>query len=395
MSIYKAPANLYENAAASKDEGQFGGGVRAIDMSKIAKERIYTPQIGSYVDLHIIPAPITNPNHPDVLNGKYAVGDWVFSTDLWVHRGVGAGRDDIICPKKNFHRPCPICEKSNQLYQAGRIDDSKSLKLTRRSWLNVVICDPQGNALSDVLAWEVSYALFTSKLLEAAMAEQRGRGVTPFADPQNGSIITFHIIEESIGKNKFADYDSFRLTKRANPISDEVLMRAISFDSLMQVQDEKFIENILQGVTLPSERPQQQQEQPPQQQPPQQQPQGGYPGYATQQSAPQQPAHQNYQMPPPQQRFAPPAGQAPTPVPQQPAYAPSAQQQPIPQQPAPGVYAVADLANAPTQQPVPQVGMSCPNNHVFGRDCDAYPRDCGMCEMWQECTAFKMTNPTA
>lgn len=242
----KLSNNRYGQALSSKDSG---GVSRAdvIQWSKTGKEvKFLQPQVDTSIKFNIIPFVVKSKNHPLVAQREMQIGELDFMLDLWVHRYVGATKADVVCPKKNYGKPCPICELVSQLYDQGKEDEAKQIKPSRRCYFNVQPITKMGPEALHVFS--VSHYLFTKELIEEANACADGQGIIPFADLEDGSTIACRVVEEAFGKNKTTKYKSFRFLKREEEVGEDIVDKAISFDEFLVVKTPKELEDILYGA---------------------------------------------------------------------------------------------------------------------------------------------------
>ena len=223
--------------------------VGALDYSKMGIEQ-WKHEMGN-LKFNIIPFEIKSANHPQVAKKRMKVGELDYVMDVEIHRFLGPNKEDVLCPKKNYGKPCPACEESSKAYDAGNKEDGKSLKTSRRCFYNI---QPMGLRGPLPLCWfEVSHYLFTKELMEEANACGEGAGVVPFADPEDGSIIKCRAAEEAFGANKMTEYKSWQFLPREEEISDELIDSAVSFDELLILKSYEEIEAIMYGEELPAD----------------------------------------------------------------------------------------------------------------------------------------------
>lgn len=192
--------------------------------------------------INIIPYVIKSKNHPLVKRGEFEIGDTDYVMDCWVHRSVGLSEASVICLKETYGKPCPICEQIALLVKEGKDKEAKDLKPKRRAFYNV-----QDLKEPDKLkVFEVSHNLFEKELIDEARDDEEG-GFVDFADPENGKEVKFRASETSLGKIKYMEFKSFGFEDRDEPIPDELLESAISFDEIMNVPTYEEVEKILYG----------------------------------------------------------------------------------------------------------------------------------------------------
>lgn len=213
---------------------------------------------GTYHDLNILPWRIGSKNHPEVYrtkdepetlkNGKpnpnkVCVGDFDYVLDIMVHKNIGPGNGDYICPKKNFGKPCPICDRADELWKdEATKKEARNLFAKRRcvylvQELNDQLVPKTSEDATTPKIMEVSHSVFTQGLQGKATSCLRGKGVVNFADLEEGKVVSFNIEEGTMGNGKtFKKAANFEFNDRVEDISDEILEKCPSLDSLMIIK---------------------------------------------------------------------------------------------------------------------------------------------------------------
>lgn len=192
--------------------------------------------------INIIPYIIKTKNHPLVKRGEFEIGDKDYVMDVFVHRGVGPSEASVLCLKSTYGKPCPICEQSAIIRKQGKEEEAGALKASRRVFYNI-----QDMKEPDKLkVFETSHYLFEKELIDEARDDEEG-GFIDFADPIDGKEIKFRASDVQKGSIKYKEFKSFSFEDRDDPISDELLESAISFDEIMNVPTYEEVEKILFG----------------------------------------------------------------------------------------------------------------------------------------------------
>ena len=86
--------------------------------------------------LDVIPFWVTDERCPDYQKllkryGKEEMFD--YKLHLWVHRRLGPNHDtDIVCPKKTYNLPCPVCEEHQKFWDMEKVvDDPEEIKAVK------------------------------------------------------------------------------------------------------------------------------------------------------------------------------------------------------------------------------------------------------------------------
>lgn len=219
-----------------------------LDFSKVDGEvKFYKLREGTN-KIDIVPYIIKTKEHPLIKasKGRYKVGDMDYILDIFVHKNVGPSEASILCPKKNYGKPCPLCEASDEYYRAGKKDESKALKASRRVFYNII---DAVNPKDGLQVLEQSHFFFEKELLEAAKedSDKEGAGMIDFIDPDEGMTIKFKGSSESFEGKQFVKPKNFSFVDRETPVS-KFIDRAISFDELLTLMSYEEIEALMNGA---------------------------------------------------------------------------------------------------------------------------------------------------
>jgi hypothetical protein len=240
--------NRYQQQFDSRDDG----GARKADViawGKAPQLKFFKPDLEGRNKFNILPYQIKSKNHPEVVAGRAKVGDWDYVMDMWIHRSIGPNKVDFLCTKKTYGKRCACCEEVERLYNDKRTDEAKSLKATRRVVYNVQPIE-KGGPSDTVQVFNVSHYLFAKELMEEANSCANGKGVIPFADPDQGKIVSFRAAEEKTGTNTRTEFKSFQFLDRDEEISDEILDQCISFDEFLVVPTPAEVEAAMYGTDV-------------------------------------------------------------------------------------------------------------------------------------------------
>jgi hypothetical protein len=226
----------YNNKGGStKGFLDFSGLDKAVDFFK--------PDEGKWHKIIIVPYEIKSKNHPGLRQGR-EIGDLDYVLDIWTHRNVGPADVDIICPKKNYGKPCPVCELADELKEKGDEKGFGESKASRRAVYNVIDVKKPDAGLK---VFSVSHFLFEKPLDESAMSYDVEGEMVTFASIENGRIIRF----KAVDSGNWIDFKSFQFEERGKDFDadyiDELVDDAISFGECIEVKSYADIKAIMYG----------------------------------------------------------------------------------------------------------------------------------------------------
>jgi hypothetical protein len=228
----------------TKDLG--GSGTRVFNLRKIDGDVKFFQPIEGKNKINIIPFEIKSKNHPLVRQGQMEVGDLDYSLDIYVHRNIGPSESAVVCLKKTFGKPCPICEEAERLKKAGKEKEVAALHAKRRVYYNV---EDVRRKPGVVQIFDVSHHLFEKELLDEARSGDEGEeSIINFYDAEIGKVVNFRASKTSQGGFDFLEYKSFSFTERDEPIDDDLLASAISFDMCLNVLSYEEVQALLYGA---------------------------------------------------------------------------------------------------------------------------------------------------
>lgn len=239
----KALQEKAKRQAATKDSS--GSGIKALNLTK--DHGPFKPVAGrNKVD--IIPY-LAGKNNPDKSTKP---GEPTYVLDYWVHRNVGLNHDSVVCPAKNFHKPCPICEEMETMRAAGKDwkEEIKPLAPTRRVAYNFI------NLLGDkkkILVFDAPHFFFEKELLDEAMSDD-GADIVDFFSLDSGKTVCFKAVEEAFQGNKFFKFKSFSFEDREG-YPESFIKKAYCLDDLLNILSYNQINDIFFGSGVVADDP--------------------------------------------------------------------------------------------------------------------------------------------
>jgi len=156
--------------------------------------------------------------------------DEVYVLDIFVHTNVGPAKEMIVCPTKNYGKPCPICEEIERMINedGAEYEDYSALAPKRRCVYNIICYDTDKQEKKGIQVWEVSHK-YSEKILTALAKNSaaRGGGVIAFSDPDQGigQSISFEVANDT-----YRTVSGHKLLPRDYDITDEIIDSTYSLD---------------------------------------------------------------------------------------------------------------------------------------------------------------------
>lgn len=337
----------YQKSYEDRDKG--GNQSSAFDWKKIDHEvKFYKPKEGKNF-INIVPYTIKTAAHPLVRSKDMAIGDQDYVMDVWMHKSLGPGNVDALCPKKTYGKACPVCDASSKAYNDGDKETGSNLRASRRVLYNVVdVADPD----SGVQVFDTSHYLFEKELIEAAREESANGEIIDFADPDDGCTITFRGAKTSIGTREYLEFKAFAfVSPRKVSVVDEDLEGAVSFDEVLKTHTADELSKIMYGGDDEDEEAEA---------PARGSRASEAPARTSRRAAPEPEEEEDEE----EEEEAPPPARASR-------RAPANDPDPTP---------------APSRKSAPKkaAAQECPSDHEFGKDNDEFP-ECNTCTLWDAC----------
>lgn len=251
--IAAARARTQHNVESKDSYGV--SGKRVIDLDKVGgykKEMFYRPKAGTnHIDF--VPYVIKSDRHPD----KLPVGTPDYVLTLFVHRNVGAAKDNFICLNSQYGKPCPICEAREELKHDpdATKEEVSALYPKKRCWYNVIDLDSKEKN-PPVQIFEESHYLFEKELLEFVT----NKNAFEFWDIELGKTLEFMASENKSEKGNHFKYKQFYLDDRP-PYGEDIYEEAYNLVDMLHIPTYEEVRNSFLGVD-DSEAPEPVQERP-------------------------------------------------------------------------------------------------------------------------------------
>lgn len=235
----RARESMRDKIKRRAQETTHGGGGGSVSLPEGVK---WFENDGKPVELDFVPYEITSPRHPEVLSGRFKVGDLIDSRVYWIHRDIGVDQKSKVC-LKSIGKPCPICEAYNAAKKNSSMakEDVDALRSKERVLYNVI---DLGTKDQKVQVWDVSYHLFTKMLEEEQTLNENLYG---YADLDNGSTLSLRFRQKKMGKQEF--YETSRIDGNPRELyGDEILSEVVNFDEALQILSYEQLEAVFLGT---------------------------------------------------------------------------------------------------------------------------------------------------
>lgn len=217
--------------------------IQALDFSAYKNVSFWKP-VANKNRINILPYTIKTKNHPLVRGKDAEIGEEDFVLEVYIHQYVGPANSDILCLKKNFYKPCPICEQGEKFRDEGRKNEADKCNPSRRVYYNIV--DEQDRD-KGVQVWQASYKNFHKELMDEAGESGKNGEVLDFIDFKNGKVVRFRAEEATYNKNKYFEFRSFKFEDRDEPLDKALKDQIVSLDECMVIKSYEEIQKIFYG----------------------------------------------------------------------------------------------------------------------------------------------------
>jgi hypothetical protein len=194
--------------------------------------------------IDIVPYIVGSKQPPLAMEGKVRQGDDAYVLELEVHTSIGPGKQSILCPAKNYGKPCPICEHIEELIREGaEWEDYKAIAPKKRCLYNVINMTDAKQQAKGIQVWDVPYR-YSQEKIKALAKNPRTGGFVIFQHPDadTGKSISFEV-----AKDTYRTIQGHQFLDRNYDIPDEILDKAHVLDELLEVMPYDNIKLIFEG----------------------------------------------------------------------------------------------------------------------------------------------------
>ena len=257
----KSKSNSLKNRMKRSYENREGRSrSSALDFSKLDDIKFFEPKLDkNYID--IVPYIITTKNDHLIHSGDAELNDPSYMLELYLHTFIGPTHAEIICPKSNFFKECPICKQAQELKDAGKKDDAGELWPSLFCYYNVIDKTKPEEGLK---VFKIKFNKFEKQLVTAARVaatianddeddkpSNSAENYIDFSSIDDGQSIKFwgeNVTKAIKGRQStYLEFSNFTFTKRKTALDESLMDEAVKFDTLMKIQTPKQIETLLYG----------------------------------------------------------------------------------------------------------------------------------------------------
>jgi hypothetical protein len=228
------------NAAAKAS-----GGKSIFDFSKLGDVKFWKQKEGVN-KINILPYVVSSKNHPLVHSGDLNKGDNDYNLEIFVHTYIGPSNATVICPKKTYGTPCPICEQSQEYKDAGKTKESEALWAKKKMYYSIQDVLKPGDG---VQLFETNFKYFEKPLRSLARDTDDGTAFINFPDLKKGKIVKFMGEKEKFEGKDFVQFANFKFLERDESIA-ALADDAIAFDKYLVVHTYEELEALLHGAAI-------------------------------------------------------------------------------------------------------------------------------------------------
>jgi len=206
---------------------------------------VFKPKKEGNVRFNIIPY-VAGKNNRDADPGEL---DFEFT--FWTHTiGEGDDRRTIVCPKKTYGKPCPICEEVERLSKnyVENQEEIKAIKAKQRQLFNIVDARDEENKIQ---IYDTSYFKGFGELLDKRLRnfdDEDDEDFRDFADIPGGRTLKVMFAEDTFGGRKFFAPSSIDFVARKEELDENIIDKAVCLDSCLKVLDYDQIVKLIAGT---------------------------------------------------------------------------------------------------------------------------------------------------
>lgn len=142
-----------------------------------------------------------------------------YGYEIFVHYGIGADRDSILCPSKMKDEPCPICEERSRALSDN--DKDYADKLTPRKRVCAYVVD-RDNEKEELELWSMPWSMDAD--ITTLAVDKRTGEVLDIDNPEDGYDVEF----TKTGKGIKTQYGGIAIARKSSDLgNEEVLEEAI------------------------------------------------------------------------------------------------------------------------------------------------------------------------
>ncbi len=155
----------------------------------------------------------------------------------FMHRGIGANAEAVVCLARSFKKKCPVCQHVHEMQRSSSADEKsiKDLQPKQRQLFNVI---DTNNREEGIQIWDVAPFNFGELLNKMITDSEEDEGWDTFFHPDKGATLKLTIKEETMGEgNKFFKVVGISLVPRKKQYKESIVAKAPCLDDVVKELD--------------------------------------------------------------------------------------------------------------------------------------------------------------
>lgn len=235
-------------------EKKSGNSFRVLDTTDYPELEWIRPELNTEYYFDFLPYVVTTRKHPeyDLLKEDDLLED--YKLDIFVHKGIGPSKKNIVCPKRTYGKKCPICEEHDRIRELPENKDldwnSDELKKavghlrpSQKSFFVVVDLEDDNK----IKLFEYSHYWFTKNLLNAIKKKSKKKQILLQDWSEDGYSVAFEFDESTFDDKKPGPVTQFEFEEREEGYTEEDIENAPKLDAMVKLLDYDTIYGIFYG----------------------------------------------------------------------------------------------------------------------------------------------------
>lgn len=244
--------------AKQKRDGEKRGGnsFRVLDTKDYGEIEWVKAELDKEYYFDFLPYVVTTHKHPEyeTLKEDDLLED--YKLDLFIHKGIGPTKKNVVCPNRTYGKKCPICEEHDRIRNSEEFKDldwnDKKLKdavghlrPSQKSFFVVVDLNDDDK----IKLFEYSHYWFTKNLLNAIKKKSKRQQILLQDFTDEGFSVAFEFDESTFDDKKPGPVTQFEFEQREKGAgyTEEDVDDAPKLDAMVKLLKYSEIESIFYG----------------------------------------------------------------------------------------------------------------------------------------------------